>query len=76
MVIDSFGHIMHVLVTGGAGYIGSVLVSRLLKEGYQVTVLDRFFFGKDSLDPLLKNPSLTLIQDYVDCMFQRLRICF
>ena len=56
---------MRVLVTGGAGYIGSVLVPRLLEEGYQVIVLDRFFFGKDSLVPILKNPSLTLIQDDV-----------
>jgi len=37
------------LVTGGAGYIGSVLVRMLLERGYDVTVLDRFFFGKDSL---------------------------
>jgi len=54
---------MQVLVTGGAGYIGSVLVRRLLKEKYKVKVLDRFFFGKDSLKSVSKNPSLTLIQD-------------
>ena len=53
---------MQILVTGGAGYIGSVLVSRLLKEGYKVKVLDRFFFGKDSLKHLSKNPKLTIIQ--------------
>ena len=54
---------MQVLVTGGGGYIGCVLVSRLLKEGYTVKVLDRFFFGKDKLKSVSKNPRLQLIQD-------------
>jgi nucleoside-diphosphate-sugar epimerase len=40
---------MRVLLTGGAGYIGSVLCRMLVKEGYDVTVLDRFFFGQESL---------------------------
>jgi nucleoside-diphosphate-sugar epimerase len=40
---------MNVLVTGGAGYIGSVMTRILLEKGYDVTVLDRFFFGTDSL---------------------------
>jgi nucleoside-diphosphate-sugar epimerase len=40
---------MNVLVTGGGGYIGSVLVRRLVREGYGVRVLDRFFFGEESL---------------------------
>lgn len=40
--------LMHVFVAGGAGYIGSVLVPRLLEQGHRVTVLDRLYFG-DSL---------------------------
>lgn len=41
-----------VLVTGGGGYIGSVLVRLLLRRGYAVRVLDRFFFGEASLRDL------------------------
>ena len=41
--------INNILVTGGAGYIGSILVRLLLNEKYKITVLDRFFFGDDTL---------------------------
>src|SRR3954464_14551932 len=38
-----------VLVTGGAGYIGSVLTGRLLERGYNVRILDRLYWGEDPL---------------------------
>jgi nucleoside-diphosphate-sugar epimerase len=54
---------MKVLVTGGAGYIGSVMVPMLLDEGFDVVVLDRFFFGKETLKEVEGHPRLTLIKD-------------
>jgi nucleoside-diphosphate-sugar epimerase len=40
---------MQILITGGAGYIGSVLTPTLLSHGHEVTVLDSFFFRQNSL---------------------------
>ena len=47
-----------ILVTGGAGYVGSVLVPKLLNAGYSVNVLDLYLFGKESLSKVRNNPKL------------------
>ncbi len=51
-----------VAVTGGAGYVGSVLVPQLLAAGYRVRVLDLYLFGEDSLAGARGNPSLEEIR--------------
>lgn len=51
-----------VLVTGGAGYVGAVLVPKLLDQGYQVKVLDLYIYGEDVLDAVKDNPRLTQIK--------------
>jgi nucleoside-diphosphate-sugar epimerase len=56
---------MRVLVTGGAGYIGSTLISKLLEEGNQVKCLDRLFFGRESISQVSSNPNFQLIKDDV-----------
>ena len=53
---------MTVLVTGGAGYVGSVLVPKLLDQGHRVKVLDLYFFGDHVLDAVKDNPRLQQIK--------------
>ncbi|MCC7511854.1 MAG: NAD(P)-dependent oxidoreductase [Anaerolineae bacterium CFX3] len=52
----------HAVITGGAGYIGSLLTSELLRAGWRVTVLDSLLFGGDSLVPFLSHPSFHFVK--------------
>jgi nucleoside-diphosphate-sugar epimerase len=51
-----------ILVTGGAGYIGSILVRRLLHAGREVRVLDRMLHGDRGLLELAEEPRLTIVR--------------
>jgi nucleoside-diphosphate-sugar epimerase len=51
-----------VIVTGGAGYVGSVLIPKLLKAGHTVKVIDLFLYGEEVLDSVKNDPKLTLVK--------------
>jgi nucleoside-diphosphate-sugar epimerase len=50
-----------ILVAGGAGYVGSILVRKLLDRGYRVRVVDRFVYGDASLRTIRNHPNLEII---------------
>ena len=52
-----------ILVTGGAGYVGSVLAPKLLEKGYYVKVLDLYIYGEGVLDSIKNNSNLEQIKE-------------
>lgn len=53
----------HILLIGGAGYVGTVVTSHFLKKGYKVTVLDNFVYNNQfAVEPYVGDPSYTLIK--------------
>ncbi|PWH12220.1 MAG: NAD(P)-dependent oxidoreductase [Anaerolineae bacterium] len=52
----------HIVVTGGAGYIGSLLTARLLRQGHRVTVIDNLLFGGESLLAFFSDPHFHFVK--------------
>ena len=63
---------MKILVTGGAGYKGTVLTKKLLDKGFKVTVLDNFMYGYEPIIHLVKHQNLTVIKHDIRNRFDKI----
>ena len=62
---------MRILITGGAGFLGSHLSKRLLEEGHEVICMDNFFTGsKRNIQPLFENPNFEMMRHDVTDPFK------
>lgn len=52
----------NILVTGGAGYLGSIMVPELVRDGHKVTVLDNFMYKQSGLNQLCYQPNFSVIR--------------
>lgn len=68
--------INNVLVLGGAGYIGSALIPKLLEKGYRVRLVDLLLFGTEPIKEVIENPNLEIMKgDFrqIDIMVEAMR---
>ena len=54
---------LRILITGGAGYLGSVLSRKLLAKDYKVRVMDTLWYGSESIDGLLQDNNFELVKE-------------
>src|SRR3990167_2764138 len=52
----------NILVTGGAGYVGAILIPKIVDKGYKVSVLDLFLYGDETLYPKSARENIKLIK--------------
>ena len=53
---------LNILITGGAGYLGSIMVPELLADGHNITVLDNFMFNQASLNNCCANNNFKVVK--------------
>ncbi|XP_041454086.1 UDP-glucose 4-epimerase-like isoform X2 [Lytechinus variegatus] len=59
---NNTGEVLKVMVTGGAGYLGTTIVPMLLARGHEVKIYDRLSWGVQSILPIVGSPKLTVVR--------------